>query len=68
MNSVDSKNANDFWNTTQGKHLKNYMINYKKWNSDNGLSKLTYEAVLSYWRDYVLDISNHLAANESTNI
>ncbi|PQP78677.1 hypothetical protein C6B38_04560 [Spiroplasma sp. ChiS] len=43
------------------------MINYKKWNSDNDLSKLTYEAVLSYWRDYVSDIRNHLAVNESIN-
>lgn len=67
LNSVDNKNASDFWNTTQGKHLKNYMINYKKWNSDNDLSKLTYEAVLSYWRDYVSDIRNHLAVNESIN-
>ncbi|WP_425379881.1 Mbov_0399 family ICE element protein [Spiroplasma endosymbiont of Stenodema calcarata] len=67
LNSVNNQNASDFWNTTQGKHLKNYMINYKKWNSDNDLLKLTYEAVLSYWRDYVSDIRNHLAVNESIN-
>ncbi|WP_342276689.1 hypothetical protein [Spiroplasma endosymbiont of Nebria brevicollis] len=43
------------------------MINYKKWNTDNDLAKLNYEAVLSYWRDYVSDIRNHLAVNESIN-
>ncbi len=43
------------------------MINYKKWNSDNDLSKLTYEDVLSYWRYYVSDICNHLSVNESIN-
>ncbi|WP_346350231.1 Mbov_0399 family ICE element protein [Spiroplasma endosymbiont of Calodromius spilotus] len=67
LNSIDSQDAGDFWNTTQGRHLKNYMINYKKWNTDNDLAKLNYEAVLSYWRDYVSDIRNHLAVNESIN-
>ncbi|WP_339023948.1 hypothetical protein [Spiroplasma endosymbiont of Agriotes lineatus] len=67
LNSVDSKGANDFWNTTQGRHLKNYMINCKKWNTDNDLAKLNFEAMLSYWRDYVSDIRNHLAVNESIN-
>ncbi|MBH8623431.1 Mbov_0399 family ICE element protein, partial [Spiroplasma sp. hyd1] len=51
-------NANiavDFWTTIHGVHLKNYLATYKNLDS-NDVSKLNFEQVASYWKEYTSDV------------
>lgn len=45
----------DFWTTTQGLHLKNYLVKYKQLTSKR-MKELTFEQVMSYWKEYVSDV------------
>lgn len=45
----------NFWTTIHGKHLKNFLITYKNLNSKE-IFALTYEQVVSYWKEYTSDI------------
>lgn len=47
--------AVDFWTTIHGIHLKNYLIDYKKLDLTK-ISKLNFEQVASYWKEYTSDI------------
>lgn len=51
----DSSIAVDFWTTIHGLHLKNYLAKYKNLGS-GAVSKLTYEQVASYWKEYTSDV------------
>ncbi|WP_368486923.1 Mbov_0399 family ICE element protein [Spiroplasma sp. DGKH1] len=51
-------NANiavDFWTTIHGVHLKNYLATYKNLDSSD-ISKLSFEQVASYWKEYTSDV------------
>ncbi|WP_308149669.1 Mbov_0399 family ICE element protein [Spiroplasma sp. AdecLV25b] len=54
----DSNVAVNFWTTIHGLHLKNYLITYKKLNSE-AMQKLSFEDVASYWKEYVSDLSRN---------
>lgn len=49
--------AVDFWTTTQGLHLKNYLVKYKQLTSKR-IQELTFEQVMSYWKEYVSDVKS----------
>lgn len=51
----DSNIAVDFWTTIHGLHLKNYLAREKLLDSTE-ISKLNYEQVASYWKEYTSDI------------
>lgn len=50
--------AVDFWTTTQGIHLKNYLIKYKQADSKT-MQALNFEQVMSFWKEYVSDVQSH---------
>lgn len=52
--------AMPFWSTIHGLHLKNYLVKYKYLNSTN-IQNLTFEQVVSYWKEYVSDIKSQRA-------
>lgn len=51
----NSNIAVDFWTTIHGLHLKNYLAREKLFDSKEIL-ELTYEQVVSYWKEYTSDI------------
>lgn len=51
----DPHTAVSFWSTTQGFHLKSYLVQYKGFNSKD-IQGLSFEQVSSYWKEYVSDI------------
>ncbi|ASP28811.1 hypothetical protein SCORR_v1c10390 (plasmid) [Spiroplasma corruscae] len=67
INAINKNNiVSDFWSTSHGDHLRDYMIRYKGWNvaGSEDFNKLSYEGVIAYWKNYVSDIRNGLAKTD----
>lgn len=58
-----------FWDSYQGKHLKNYLIKSEKF-SDEKINALTYPEVISYWKSYVskVVVSQAIENNNTINV
>lgn len=54
---ADSSIAIDFWTTIHGVHLKNFLAAYKGLDS-KAIAELSYEQVVSYWKEYTSGIIN----------
>ncbi len=52
---IKNQNISRFWNSLQGSHLKNYLINYTTINTSQKIEQLSYEQVIMYWKKYVSD-------------
>ncbi|WFG95460.1 hypothetical protein M1771_04995 [Spiroplasma citri] len=55
LDTIDNNQAVEFWSTIHGVHLKNYLVDVKKLNTEQMLA-LNYEQVASYWKEYASDI------------
>jgi len=52
---LNHNNVNIFWESLQGKHLKNYLIKYTEINTTQKIDDLSYEQLIVYWKKYVSD-------------
>ncbi|AXF95331.1 Mbov_0399 family ICE element protein [Spiroplasma phoeniceum] len=55
LDIINNNQAVEFWSTLHGMHLKNYLVDIKKLNTEQMLA-LNYEQVASYWKEYASDI------------
>jgi len=50
--------AVNFWSTIHGYHLKDFLVTCKQLNSTQ-IQTLTFENVMSYWKEYVSDLNRN---------
>ncbi|UWD33921.1 Mbov_0399 family ICE element protein [Mesomycoplasma molare] len=60
-----NKKVTNFFDSSQGKHLKKFLIDKYKLNNKE-INALTYETILKYWTEYVSEtLWNHAKHNEN---